>query len=366
MAITKYELNTKTYYEVYVCGQDSAGRRWQKRKRSIETLKRAEKIEFEIKRDLALVREQAVPLRFGEWFEKCISRMKLEVMPSTVQVYTAQIYKWVYPHWENREINTITRSDVYDLVFEQCKAIKAEWSRRNLIKAVKRIFQLAVDEGLIDRNPCLGIMIRVPESIMKVLAPTEVQTLLTEAKMINHRFYPIWVFALMTGMRSGEMVALRWADIDLENRLISVHKQWTSKNGLCATKTKRNRMVPISDELYQFLIELKLSRGTEQTVLPHLVEWQHGDQAKVLRDFCVGIGITSVKFHDLRATFITNLLTRGESLARVMAMVGHSELKTTNGYLRKAGIDLKGATDKLSFKVPKLKDARVFSLKKVE
>lgn len=365
MAITKYELDQKIYYEVYVCGADSAGRRWQKRKRAIETLKKAQTIEFEFKRQLALARERAVPLRFHEWFEQAMNRMKLENMPSTVIGYRSLIYKWVYPYWKDKEIQAITKGDVYDLVFVQCKEIKAEWSRRNLIKTIKRIFQMAIEEGLVDRNPCLGIMIRVPDSIMKVLTPNEVQILLTEAKLTGHRFYPIWVFALMTGMRSGEMVALKWTDIDLENRLISVHKQWTSKNGLCHTKTKRNRLVPVSDELYQFLIELKLARGNEETVLPHLTEWENGEQARVLREFCEATGITQVRFHDLRATFITNLLSRGESLARVMAIVGHSELKTTNGYLRKAGVDLKGGTDKLSFKVPKL-DGQVISLKKVE
>jgi integrase len=85
-------------------------------------------------------------------------------------------------------------------------------------------------------------------------------------------------------------------------------------------------------------------------------------QAQVTRDFCFGIGITPVKFHDLRATFITNLLARGESLARVMSIVGHNELKTTNLYLRKAAVDVQGGTNKLGYKVPKVENAEVISL----
>lgn len=351
---------------MYVNGSDANGKRWQKRKKGIETLKKALAIEFELKRELANKKEEGSSYRFQAWFSQCMERMKYNNMPSTVINYTSLINKWVMPHWKDRDIATIKKSDVYDLVFIQCKAITAEWSQRNLIKTVKRVFQMAVEEGLIDKNPCLGITIRIPESIMKVLNPSEVQTLLTEAKITNHPFYPIWVFALLTGMRSGEMVALEWNDIDLENRLISVNKQWTNKNGLVlGTKTSKNRIVPISDELYQFLIELKLLRGTEKNVLPFLKEWEHGDQARVIREFCIAIGITSVRFHDLRATFITNLLSRGESLARVMAIVGHSELKTTNCYLRKAGVELKGGTDKLSFKVPKL-DGQIIRLKSVD
>src|SRR6185437_764971 len=119
------------------------------------------------------------------------------------------------------------------------------------------------------------------------------------------------------------------------------------------TKTQKIRVVPISDDLVKYLKELKLSRKAEsEFVLPHIVEWENGEQAQVLREFCTAIGITPVKFHDLRATFITNLLSRGVPLARVMAIVGHSQLKTTNGYLRKAGVDVQGATEALGYKVP--------------
>jgi integrase len=73
----------------------------------------------------------------------------------------------------------------------------------------------------------------------------------------------------------------------------------------------------------------------------------------VTREFCKSLAITEIKFHDLRATFITNLLSRGESLVRVMAIVGHADMETTNVYLRKAGIELEGGTDKLGYKIPK-------------
>lgn len=82
----------------------------------------------------------------------------------------------------------------------------------------------------------------------------------------------------------------------------------------------------------------------------------------MLREFCESIGITSVKFHDLRATFITNLLARGVALARVMAVVGHTQIKTTNVYLRKAGVDVQGATSELGYSLPSGEVGQVLSL----
>lgn len=112
--------------------------------------------------------------------------------------------------------------------------------------------------------------------------------------------------ALMSGMRSGELYALKWTDLDFEARTILVSKQWTSKSGFTSTKTRRSRIIPISDDLLHFLREWKLKSGGGEFVLPHCKEWENGEQAQVLREFCEAIGITSVKFHDLRATFITN------------------------------------------------------------
>ena len=121
-------------------------------------------------------------------------------------------------------------------------------------------------------------------------------------------------------------------------------------------------MVPISDDLAKLLMERRLKHGAEsEFILPRLSEWTTGEQARVTREFCQGIGVTDIRFHDLRATFITNLLARGEPLARVMSIVGHSELRTTNGYLRKAGVDVKGGTDRLGYRVP-LETAQILTL----
>ncbi len=204
----------------------------------------------------------------------------------------------------------------------------------------------------------------MPEIEQKVLTAAEVNILLQEAKKHDHKFYDIWVMALLTGMRSGELYALKWTDIDFEARIIHVSKQWTSKNGYGPTKSRKTRVVPISDSLLSFLKELKLKRDDQEFILPHHAEWQSGEQAKVIGGFCSAIGITPVKFHDLRATFITNLLAQGESLARVMSMVGHTELKTTNGYLRRAGVDVKGGTEQLGYSVPISVPGQVIQLKR--
>lgn len=363
MAIRTYTENAKKYFEVYVNGFDSRGVRIQRKRRGIETLNKAEKVEFELMREIALLKEARIPYRWSEWFKECIKRMKLVHRPSTVIGYETQLGKWINPRWKDLELHQISKLNVYAMVFEEVDPKLSPWTRKTLLKMIRRIFEMAVDEGILDRNPSAGIQVKVPEIEQKVLTNTEVTIFLKEAKSLNHRFYPIWALALITGMRSGELFALKWTDIDLEARTIAVTKQWTNKNGISPTKTQRSRVVPVSEDLAKFITELWLKYGAErESVLPQLPEWENGEQARITREFCASVSITEVKFHDLRATFITNLLARGESLARVMAIVGHSQIKTTNGYLRKAGVDVKGGTEKLGYSLPTSTESAVLSL----
>lgn len=186
---------------------------------------------------------------------------------------------------------------------------------------------------------------------------TEIEVLLLEAKRRNHRYYPHWALALLTGLRKGELIALVDTDIDFDNKVLSVTKSWGNINGLGPTKNSTNRYVPISKELEKLLRELKTEAQFRDGRLlePHH-DWLYGDAAKVLKDFCKEIGITRIKFHDLRATFITQMLLRGVALAKVMKIVGHSTIKTTMRYLRLIADDTQGATEALGLTLPELEE----------
>lgn len=228
---------------------------------------------------------------------------------------------------------------------------------------IRKIFEYAVIEGLIARNPALGISVPVPQVTQAVLTASEAQKFLREAKAVNHEFYEIWAFALLTGMRSGELYGLKPGDIDREARILNVRRSWSSKDGFGPTKSRQTRVVDVCDDLEMLMREMDVKYGREREfVLPHPWRWTQGLQAGVTRNFCKSIGVTSVKFHDLRATFITNLLSQGVSIAQVMSMVGHRELNTTNRYLRLAGADIKGAAQSLGYSLPRHELAKIINL----
>ncbi|NJL25588.1 MAG: tyrosine-type recombinase/integrase [Calothrix sp. SM1_5_4] len=242
MAIRTYIKDGKKLYEAYINGFDARGIRVQRKRKGIETLRKAEQVEFELKRELAQLKEEKIHPYFGEWLKECLGLMKVMYRPSTFYTYEKTINRWIGKHWTNQPMSEITKTDVHELIFEQIKDEDATMhTRKFVLKLVKRIFQLAVDHGKLDRNPCNGMTVKVPESDKKVLTNKEVEIFLQESKATNHRFYPVWVVALFTGMRSGELYALKWSDVDFESRTISVGRSWNSKNGFTSTKKVASR-----------------------------------------------------------------------------------------------------------------------------
>ena len=96
--------------------------------------------------------------------------------------------------------------------------------------------------------------------------------------------------------------------------------------------------------LMPVLAELKIKTFSTGFVLPRICKWEQGEQARQLRLFLKSIGLPEVRFHDLRASWATLLLSRGVAPSKVMSMGGWSDMKTMMIYMRKAGIDIKGAT----------------------
>lgn len=95
------------------------------------------------------------------------------------------------------------------------------------------------------------------------------------------------------------------------------------------------------------LKDLKLKSGGSDFVLPRLSKWDKGDQARELRFFLRSIGLPEIRFHDLRASWATLLLSKGVAPSKVMAMGGWKDMDTMMIYMRKAGIDIRNATSVL-------------------
>lgn len=376
--IKSYEENGQRFFEVLVFMKDKNRRQISRKQRGITSEAKAKKAEFELKKELESIVNGTCEWTWSRWHAECLRKMRLSLREGTVLQYEGRLKRWIPKGWQNKKVSEFTLTDVHAVVYDENLATDlSSVSQQIILKLIRRIFEMAVEEGVLARNPAAGLKVIGVAKEQDVLNAVEAQALLDQARTTDHRFYPMWSVALMSGMRSGEMYALRWSNVDFETGFISVRRQWTSKDGLCPPKWGSSRMVPISEAFKKWLQEYRLrTKGFSKTlldsdtgkdvtyddyVLPAAREWQNGEQAAVLRDFCRVIQIQPVRFHDLRATFITNLLTQGVPLVQVMAIVGHRKMGTTDKYLRKAGIGLKGATEALGYTAPEERSADVLA-----
>ena len=188
----------------------------------------------------------------------------------------------------------------------------------------------AVKEKLILSNPTENCIIpKIEKQEMKILHPDHISSYLNAAERRNA--LPMFYLELVSGLRKGELVALQWSDLDIENKTISVSKQYIKNpNGeltLSRPKTETSvRKVSIPQEAVDLLVAEHNKHPDNPYMFPSPVtgEMYYPDSIvnlhkKILKD----AGLPHIRFHDLRHTFATLALQNGVDVKTVSSMLGH-------------------------------------------
>jgi integrase len=207
-------------------------------------------------------------------------------------------------------------------------------------------FAQAVRWHLIPRNPCDGAQKpRVARVEMNVWTPVEADAFLLATR--EHRMHALYVLALTTGMRQGELLGLNWAAIDLNTGTLAVRRalQWQRGNGLVFTepKTARSRR---KIHLSQTALAALRAHKDRQKFERHAADlaWTTHDlvvcdavgeplsptnETKRFQRAVAAAGLPAIRFHDLRHTAATILLAKGVHVKLVSEMLGHSTITLT-------------------------------------
>jgi integrase len=288
-----------------------------------------------------------------EWYEHAMKSKVVTGKSSKASLddYLGSTRKW-FKDYLKRPAADLSPYAVAE-IFEHMTVKGMSLGHQKKIKQfVKSVFDLGIMRGRLQnvmRSPTVEVVLkRSEEKKPEILTISEIQKLVTLSHEQDHRWKRIWSTALLTGMRSGELYALTWKDVDFESRLINCNKSYNCKTrDFKSTKAGYWRQVPISPDLETTLREQRLETGHTEFVFERHWQWDKGLQAKVLRSFCFVNGLPSIKFHTLRACFATQMLRHGVEAAKVMKICGWKELKTMQHYVRLAGIEISGATDNL-------------------
>jgi integrase len=186
------------------------------------------------------------------------------------------------------------------------------------INTLKAMLTKAVTWDYLRANPLTRMAgLKEPPGRLRYLAPEETARLL-EACTTPVYLRPIVELAMHTGMRRSEILALRWGDVELRRRILT----------LTQTKNNERRVIPINDTVAAVLKAWPRVVGTD-ALFPGL------NGPMVTRAFlraCRKAGVSNLRLHDLRHTFASYLAMGGYNLRTIQQLLGHKDLRMTSRY----------------------------------
>lgn len=316
-----------------------------RRRRGLKSKAEAQRVERELIAEVEMLLHKEITPTWAEMLDGFLAACRDRGLTEhTIHDYKTSLEAHTLDAWGDRPIDAVTTTEIRELIKAKV-GHRSTSHQKNLRKFINGVFNFALEEGALGRNPTPDMKFQVGEKVKKVLTEEQVRIFLEKAKTMDWEWYPHWAMAVYTGMRSGELYALTWDKVNLDDRLIKVDSSWNNKDGFKSTKSGDDRVIEIARNLQLILRELKIQQADSNFVLPRIDKWDKGEQARDLRMFLKGIGLPIIRFHDLRATWATLLLSKGVEPIRVMKMGGWKDMKTMMIYVRTAGVDIKGMTN---------------------
>ena len=288
--------------------------------------------------DAARAGEYTVAVWLKTWYELY---SKPNVRYSTAEYYRRSIEQHVIPRIGTIKLSRLTGRDLQKLyrdLQENGRLREAQKEKRPglsnaTVRGIHMMLHNALDraakERLILRNPTEDCIIpKLEKQEMKILNPEDIKVYLKVAE--KHGVFPMFYLELVSGVRKGELTALRWDDLDVERKTISVSKQVSMRDGKMVISRPKTETSVRSISIPQEAVDLLVQEHEKHPDNPYLFpsprtgEMYHPDSVVNLhKRFLKEAGLEPIRFHDLRHTFATMALQNGVDVKTVSTMLGH-------------------------------------------
>jgi integrase len=263
------------------------------------------------------VRKEPDPVKFHDFAKEYLQWAKANKKPSSYQrdLCTMRIFD---REFEGKNIQDISNWMIERLKMKRKNQCKPATINRETA-TLKHMFAKAVEWGKLRENPAKGVkFFKGVVKRVRYLMPGEFQSLLSNCADF---LKPIVTVAVHTGMRKGEILGLKWDQVDLEQKIITI----------LDTKNNERKDIPM-DETVRTLLqglerrgEFVFSSAKGKPFNPMTIHFAFHEAMKQT-------GISDFRFHDLRHTFASNLVMAGVKIEKVQKLMGHKMLTMTQRY----------------------------------
>ena len=278
----------------------------------------------------------------GYWLEKVVAP---RLRPATVSSYRETLRLHIVPVLGRARLRSLTPAQVRSLLADRASSGLGPRSVQIIHGTLRTMLAEAVREELVERN--VAAVVRapsVPHVEVHPWSPQEAAVFLRSTE--SDRLYALFAVGVALGLRKGELLALRWGDVDFESGVLHVRRNVQRlPEGLVfgpPKSSRSRRSVPLPATSVRVLRAHRAQQAAE--ILTLGPEWEDSDlvfastvgtvvEPRNLNRFfdqlMVKAGVRRIRFHDLRHTCASMLLAQGVPARVVMDVLGHSQLAMT-------------------------------------
>lgn len=280
---------------------------------------------------------------FEYWLLEWLDYKHTIVKNSTYMKYRNSINKHIIPKLGSFDIKILDNNIVQKFINQKISAEKCSLSPksvRELVNIIKNTLAYAENYGFHSKCKCELLVVRNSFKPIRVLNKNEEKALLNTLESNTDIFKLGILISLLTGVRIGELCALRWEDIDFKECVITVNRTMQrvqvegkdNKTEIIITTPKTNasiRQIPIPKMLVDYIIGFKssndqyiLTNKNGNYIEPRVMQYKFKKYIQIA-------GISDANFHALRHTFATRCIEAGVDVKVLSEVLGHSNVNIT-------------------------------------